>query len=72
MPTLNKPSPHDRTRVLTEGEEGIGQLLSKLSERVAIGLLIAVGFVWLAVGTIYLNSLAGVELASDLGQVFGP
>jgi len=54
------PSLQDRTRALVEGGT---------SWRVAIGLLIAVGFVLLVAGTIYLNSLVGL---ADRGQIFGP
>jgi len=35
--------------------------------------LIAVGLVWLVVGTVYLSSLAGLLQATDIGQSFvGP
>jgi hypothetical protein len=76
MPTsvnVNEPSrQNDRARA--PAGKSIGRLLSKFSERVAIGLLIAVGLVWLVVGTIYLSSLVGpVELGNDVGQSFvGP
>jgi hypothetical protein len=79
MPTsvnVNDPSRHDsnRIRALAESRgKGIGQPLSKLSERVAIGLLIAAGLVFLVVGTIYLSSLAGLVEPKDVGQSFvGP
>jgi hypothetical protein len=45
------PSPHDRTRALATG-----------AIVVAIVVLIAVGLVWLTVGTIYLASAVGLEL----------
>lgn len=54
MPTsvnVNRPSPYDRTSGYAKG-----------GTRAAVGLLIAVGLVWLAVGTIYLSSAVGLDL----------
>jgi hypothetical protein len=56
MPTsLNKPpSPRHRTKALAKG-----------GTVVAIAVLIAVGFVWLAVGTIYLTSVVSHDLQAQ-------
>ena len=56
-------SPQDRTRGLAEG-----------GTRDAIGLLIAVGLVFLVVGgAVYLSSLVGPAEVEDVGQFFaGP
>jgi hypothetical protein len=55
MPTdvsVNKPpGPDDRTRALATGGTVVG-----------IVVLVAVGLVWLVVGTIYLSSLVGLNL----------
>lgn len=66
MPTnvsVNEPrNPRDRTRAYAGG-----------GTRIAIAVLIAVGLIWLVVGTIYLSSLAGLVEPTDVGQSFvGP
>jgi hypothetical protein len=65
MPTslnVNEPRrPHRRARAYA----GAGTV-------VAIAVLIAVGFVWLAVGTIYLDSAAGLDLQAQGAPMIDP
>jgi hypothetical protein len=59
---------------MSRGAHKVGPELTPWAEPVAIAVLIAVGLVWLVVGTIYLHSRVGsVELGKDAGQFFvGP
>jgi hypothetical protein len=74
---VHERSPLDRTRGYAERGTASQRatclsVASAVSWRAGIGVLIALGFVWMAVGTIYLDSLAGLVDPQSLGEILGP